>query len=320
MANNVNFIADQYQQGLITGWKPDAAHAMRFAAVNRTPVFALASPIAMDTPAQTIFLPKYLSKACRELHGKDWRYKPQFQKRGTCVGQSHKTGTDIVMAVNRFIAGTKFVGRSCVAANYAGGRVEIAHQAGTWDGSNGSWTADWLTQYGIVMLKELGLPEDSTDADEALAVKWAARGEGVPAEYEAVAKQKPIKDAALVQTTAEVRAALNSLCYVNICSSLIPGARRDADGVSRMSNQGGHSTGIVGCRQVRNEWVYAYMQSWGDWASGPYGWLEHDPLKEYATTIVDVTESDLTAVLRSRDCYALTGVNGFAVIDPIYFI
>lgn len=309
-----------YRTGAITGWRPDPEHAKRFAAANRTPVFALAAPGAMDAPARDVFLMKYLSAACRELYGKEWRYKPQYQKNGTCVGQSHKTGTDILMAVNRFIGGTKFIGRSSVCANYAGGRVEIAGQPGRWDGSNGSWSADWLTKYGIVLLKELNLAEDSRDPDEKLAVEWAARSSGVPAEYETIAKSKPISHAALVQTTAEVRAALNTLCYVNICSSLIPGSQRDADGVSRMSNQGGHSTGIVGCRQIRNEWVYAYMQSWGDWASGPYGWLAFDSEKQYATTIVDITEGDLSRVLQSRDCYALSGVNGFEVVDPLYFL
>ena len=313
-------IPDKYRTGAMTGWKPDPAHAKRFAAFNRTPVFALASPSAMDAPARDVFLPKYLATACRELYGKDWRYRPQYQRAGSCVGQSSKTGTDIIMAVNRFVGGTKFIGRAAVSAIYAGSRVEIAGQPGRWDGSNGSWAADWLTKYGIVLLKELNLAEDSRDPDENLAVEWAARASGVPAQYETVAKQKPITNAALVQTTAEVRAALNSLCYVNICSSLIPGAQRDADGVSRMSNQGGHSTGIVGCRLVRNEWVYAYCQSWGDWAAGPYGWLAFDPTKEFATTIVDITEGDLSRVLQSRDCYALSGVNVFELVDPLYFL
>lgn len=317
----VEEIAEKYSNMSIQGWRPDYDHAKRFAASNPTPVLSLAAPNLMAaTPAEEIFLPRFLEKACLELYGPSWRYAPQFQKRGTCVGQSHKTGIDIVMGVNRFISGTEFVGRSAVAPNYAGGRVEIGHNPGTWDGSNGSWNADWLTKYGIVLLKELGLPEDALDTDEQYAVQWAARRDGVPAEYETAAKLKPVQSASLVQTVEEVVAAINALCYVNICSSYIPSPNRDTNGVSRMSIQGGHSTGIVGYRKVNGQYVFPYMQSWGNWAKGNYGWEKWDPNGMFRSTIVDITANDLAKVLRSRDCYAFTGLHGFELVTPGYFV
>lgn len=313
-------ISERFARNMVNGWIPSPQHAAAFAARNPTARFCnINGGALMNAQPRDIFLPQYLLKACRETYGKDWRWKPQYQKHGTCVGQSHKTGTDITMGVNRFISGIKFEGRAAVAPIYAGSRVEIGGWVGRGDGSNGSWAAEWLTKYGVVLLKELNLPEDSTDTDEDMARAWTARSEGVPAQYEAIAKTKPIKNAAQVKTPEEVRAALWGLNYVNICTNLIPGSQRSADGTSRMSNQGGHSTGIVGCRQTGSGWVYAYLQSWGDWARGFYPWTKFDPFNEFACAIVDISESDLSRVLREQDSYALSGVSGFNLIDPDYF-
>lgn len=282
---------------------------------------ATGAPRLMDAEPVDVFLPAYLGKAGRERYGADWKYKSQYQRRGTCVGQSHKTGADITLAVARYVCGMKFPGRCAVATVYAGSRVEIGRSPGRWDGSNGSWAAEWYTQYGVVLLSELNLPEDSLGEDENLATSWAASREGVPQKFEEAAHRRPITNAPLVTTPEEVRAALRGLNFVNICSSLIPGGRRNSDGVSRMGRQGGHSTGIVGCRRLRGgEWVYAYMQSWGPWASGPYGWSKFDPQEEFSHCIVDITEGDLSAVLRSRDCYALIGPQGLEPVDPEFFI
>jgi hypothetical protein len=315
-----NTTAAGFASGHINGWTPDPKHASDFAMRNPTAFYSgVQGGVLMDAKPRNVFLPQYLMRACRELYGKQWRYKTQYQKRGTCVGQSHKSGADMTMAVSRYIAGTKFVSRAAVAPIYAGSRVEIGNNPGRGDGSNGSWAAEWLTKFGVVTMAEMKLAEDALDDDEQLGVGWTARREGVPAEYEAMAKVKPIKNMALVTTAAEVRAALWNLNFVNICTSLIPGGQRDSEGMSRMRRQGGHSTGIVGCRQVGSNWVYAYLQSWGEWASGTYKWTEFDENNEFSSAIVDISESDLEAVLRSQDCYALSGADGFGLVDPTYY-
>jgi hypothetical protein len=312
-------IAKKYMIGDMSGWRPDPKHAANFAGRNRTPLFGVSAPLIMDQPRREVFLPAYLSMVMREKD-KEWRYKSQYQKRGTCVGQGYKLSCDIVMAVNRLIGGMRFPGRAAVAPIYAGSRVEVANQAGRWDGSNGSWASDWVTKYGVVLLKELGLPEDALDSDEKFATSWAARSSGVPAEYETAARVRPIKNSSLVTDTDEVAAGLGNLQPVPICTSLIPSPNRNRDGIARMSSQGGHCTVIVGMRKVGRNWVFAYHQSWNGWAKGHYGWQKHDPIKEYSSCIVDITESDLAKVLRSRDCYTLMGVSGTEPIDTTFFI
>ena len=300
-------------------WKPDRNHAKSFAAANPTPTFAAAAPLLMDQPYKEVFVPHFFISACKEKYGEDWRFEPQHQYDGTCVGQSHKMVCDIGMGVNRYLNGTEFPGRSCVASNYAGGRVDIANMPGSWQGSNGSWSAEFLTKFGIVLLEDIGLPHDSKRPDELMALKWTRSRSGVPSDVEQIARQKPFENSQLVLTVEEVDAALAQFQTVNICTSLIPTPRRNKSGVSGMSRQGGHSTLIVGTRKVGRTKVYAYLQSWGNWARGPYGWKDHDPDGHFESSIVDITERDLREVLRSRDCYTFSGPQGLDHINEEYW-
>ena len=118
------------------------------------------------------------------------KYNWRYQKRGTCVGQAASTAAEIVMAVAWLVFDKKFPGRAAVATSYAGSRVEVAGQPGNWDGSNGSWVAEFVTKWGVALLSELGLQEDELDADERLAVQWAASRSGVPDKFEKIARER----------------------------------------------------------------------------------------------------------------------------------
>ena len=310
----MSLIERQYQQDYFNNaWTPDPTHAEGFAHRNPTARFCLAAPHLMDRPFREVFLPEFLTAACLEKYGPDWKYEPQAQQDGTCVGQSHKTLCDIMFGINRYLHGTKFPGRSSVAANYAGGRVDIAGQPGSWQGSNGSWSAEFLTKYGVVLLDELELPHNSRRPDELMGLRWARSRSGVPPSVEGLAKHRPFDNAQNLRKTREVDAALGNFQPVNICTSLIPSGNRNSDGVSRMSRQGGHSTFIAGVRKVNGRKVYAYFNSWGSWAKGHYGWEHRDRDNHYNSTIVDITEAQLAQVLRSGDCYTFSGPSGFEV-------
>ena len=317
-------ISTKYRYREVEGWKPDPEHAREFAAKNPTPVFATAAPKLMDRELRDVFIPAYQIKACKEKFGKTYRYTPQHQYRGTCVGQSHKSLVDQTNAVWRFIGGGKFEGLSAVCTGYAGSRVEIAGWVSRSDGSNGSWIAEWLTKKrgtgGVVLLKSLGLDEFDQRQDEKYATDWAASRQGVPSEFEDVARIRPLKNASLILTVPELQAAIQNLQPVNICTPYIPSPRRNSDGVSAVSRQGGHSTLICGMRKIGRRWVYPYLQSWGNWATGNYGWDKFDPEGHYRTSIVDLEERDIERILQSRDCYTFFGPQGVEPISKRYWI
>jgi hypothetical protein len=239
-----------------------------------------------------------------------------------CVGQSHQLIAQGTMAINSILDGTKYPGDPCVADQYAGGRVDVAGQPGRWQGSNGGWSAEWLTNRGGMLLgAELGLPDGVLDekawyernrADEKIAMQWTATRQGVPEQYEKVAKVRPIEGSAMVQTVEEVDAALGNLQFINICTSLIPDAERGQGGVSRMRRRGGHSTVIAG-NDGPDEYPYLYVQSWWKAYKGPNPYS--DPfMADFNSAVCYISRRDLASVLTSRDCFTFWGVQG---LEPV---
>lgn len=225
-----------------------------------------------------------------------------------CVGMGHKLGVDTVMAVNSLILDHKFLGRAAVAPIYAGGRVDIAGQPGNWDGSNGYWTTPWLTKYGVVLLAEMDLPEDSRDEDENIAVSWASKREGVPVKYEDIAKVKPIKEAPKITNTKEAAKALQAGHPITICTNLIPTGQRNSQGFSPVRNSGGHCTLIWAYR--KDPVGFLYQNSWSEnWGSG--GIYPSDQ----PDGSVWITERELQMILDADDSFALVGMTGLEPLD-----
>lgn len=254
---------------------------------------------------RNVFLWRYLDAS---LGGRD-KWRPQHQRRGTCVGQGAKLGCDDLLAINHRFGGGRWVGRSSVAAAYAGSRVDIGKQPGRWDGSTGFWVVQWLIKFGIVTLDELGLADDSLTEDENLAVQWAASRDGVPREYEILAREKPIVDTYVCETPDEAAVALDSGSLLLICSNLIASGRRDRYGVSPLQNAGGH------CQLVRAKFydengrrLWTEQNSWGKWGSGP---KFPDDMPDGA---VNLDDQSLARQLRSGDCHIITGVRG---LEPL---
>lgn len=239
------------------------------------------------------------------------KWRPQFQKRGTCVGQGAKLGCDTLMAINRRFGGGRFPGRSSVASNYAGSRVDIGRQPGRWDGSTGFWVVRWMVEYGIVTLAELSLADDALDTDERLAVDWTASNQGVPTEYEAIAREKPVGDSWVVETPDEVAAVLDAGGVVLICSTLIATGRRGKYGISPLENAGGHCQLVWGKHYTpEGDRVWNEQNSWSaDWGSGQVFPDDMPPGS------VNLTDRDLARQLRSGDCHALVGVRGLEWLD-----
>lgn len=258
--------------------------------------YRLQAPVKQDVNLVEIL------KACYQERGVNLKWR--FQNRGTCVGQGAATAADMVMAVAWLVFDKKVPGRAAVATGYAGSRVEIAGRPGGWDGSNGVWIAEFMTKWGVAVLPEIGLDEEELDADERLAVQWAASRAGVPEKFELIAKERPIVRAPQVTTAEELIAALESGNPVIHGSNLIP-YDRDTNGVvSVYRSRGGHLTVFGAIRwNSAGDPEIMYTNSWGEgWGRDGCVWL---------------TMKDAVRILGYDDSFAFIGIQGLATAIPL---
>lgn len=238
------------------------------------------------------------------------KWRPQYQGRGTCVGQGNKLGCDIIAAVNHIFGGGRWKGRTSVATGYAGSRVEIGNRPGSWDGSTGFWVVEFDKRYGVGFLADLGLPDDDRQQDERLAVQWTASRSGVPAQLEDLCKETPILDSYVVETTDEAEVVLEAGGVILQCSSLIATGRRGTYGISPLQNAGGH------CQLTAAKFypdgstrIWNQMNSWSeDWGSGPVY------PSDMPAGSVNLSDRDFQRQLNSGDCHALIGIKG---LEPL---
>ncbi len=233
--------------------------------------------------------------ACLDEHKLPFKWR--YQKRGTCVGQAGAMGSDMVMAVAWLVLDKVYPGRTAVATCYTGSRVEVAGQPGSWDGSNGSWMSEFLTDWGIATLKELGLGEEELDEDERLAVRWTATRAGIPDKFELIAKERPIVKSPQVTDVEEAIGCLESGNPIIICGNLYPEDKDTDNVVGIYSQRGGHATIIGGIRWNRNgEPEFLYVNSWSlNWARNGCAWISAGSLQK---------------ILNQDDSYAFIGVQG----------
>jgi hypothetical protein len=257
-----------------------------------------------------VHLYRYLFGCLEELHGDGFNWRPQYQKRGTCVGQGAKLCADVMLAINARVCGKKFKGRAAVAPMYAGSRVDVGKRPGTWDGSTGSWVAQWMVSRGCVLLEDLGLEDDATDTDERVAVRWTNSRTGVPDEIEDIARTLPFQGKYVVNDPDEAYMALLAGCPVIRCSSLIASGKRGKHGLSPIAKRGGHCELLWAVdftdsgKRVWNE-----QNSWSSsWGTGPKFPRDMPPGS------VNLTDSDVSRILSSGDCWALEGLSG---LDPL---
>jgi hypothetical protein len=299
-------IEQDYLEGKVNGWVPNYEAMARIQARNQTPNFGVAGYellAHLEKDAKETFLWRFLEKACQELFKYKWL--PQYQQRGTCVGQAHKLGADDMMAIGYYVNGLEFPGRASVAGCYTGGRVEVSHQPGRWDGSYGAPTVEWMQKGGILLLKDLKLKENDRDNDEGLAVKWTASSEGIPSQYELSSAAQTLAHFSLVQTIPELIAALVNAYVVTNCTDYLPQGKKDANGFAQFQRQrGGHCTLFRGVRF--DPLGFLYQNSWSeDWASQGGKYPDDQPAGS-----VWLTEQQALMILQSRDCWAIIDSKG----------
>lgn len=309
-------IADAYYKGEMSCAGADPIHQSKFMAANPTPLLCDVAPHLLElahdkSRRRDTFLDRVLLQELRTFH-KDPTYKwiPQYQRRGTCVGQDLKLCCDTLLGIDTSFHFRKFPGRAAVAGTYTGGRVEVAGRPGSWDGSWNSVTAEWCTRGGVLLLKDLGLPDDSRDADEQYAVRWTATREGIPREYEDHADNIVVQRAVKMTNFEDCAACIMSGGVVATASNLIPTGKKDKHGFSPVRRSGGHS---VAARGVRFDIPgLRYDNSWsGNWGSSGGKYPDDQPAGS-----VWITADEATAICRQGDTYGLWGVNGLELLRP----
>ena len=322
-------IWEKYLKDDLNGAFHDRVHAKKLAAGSTAPVYAVAAPNVMDRePAKDVFLGRYAVLGMQSLYGANYRFFPQYQLEGTCVGQSHALISTMVLGISSLLSGLRFPGRVAVAPIYAGSRVEIGKRPGTWQGSVGSWAAQWMTQYGCVTYRELGHDDNPKDEkawlrtmaeDEKNAMAWTASRDGVPGRFEDVARLRPIQSTPLIQTVDEVKAALTNLTPVNICGMVHPSQNLDSRGVAKsISAGGGHSTAIIGQHFDGSNWWFDMVNSWWFYYKGGFCRPTHRIDKMFTGSVVRFSEQSLRMWLKERDSYAMVGVQGLEPVDAEY--
>lgn len=260
-----------------------------------------------DTPAgQVTDLPKfhYGWKAYETLFARPPPVKNQGQV-GSCVSFGTNTAVNRTQAneiVRRNGSAAEW-SRFAEEATYGGSRVEIGGGKIHGDGSVGAWAAQFVTKWGMVPRKKY--PNlDLSEYSESLCRKWG--NSGVPPEFEAVAKQFPVKSFIQVKVWEEAKAAMAQGYFIAVCSNQGFDSKRDANGVARAQGNWGHCMCLDGYHIEGTREYGHIVNSWGtDWISGPTGWGNPGGDGFWAeASVVD-------RMLKQGDSWAFSGVTGF---------
>jgi hypothetical protein len=283
-----------------TGWVPDPA------AVEET-VKASAIPDFADTPAGKAaqgHAEAFLWRAVRSVAGLPENSYPNINQRdvGCCVGCGFKHAVDILLA-NQILSGQQATWKPVSAeVIYGGSRVEIGGGRIRGDGSVGAWAAKWVSRYGVVPMGKVGTIDLST-FDPYRARVFGARG--VPDDIEAVAKESPVKGAALVRSWTDVKRAIAQGYPVAVCSDQGFTMTRDRDGFARPSGTWYHCMAIIGVRSAPRDGAFV-LNSWGDRAhTGPVYPPDQPPAGFWADA------QTVDRMVAQGDSYALSDAVGF---------
>lgn len=233
----------------LLGWVDNFAARKTLAATFARPLAQTAPHLMAAADPENCFLYKAWSDAL----GKYPDYVAQQIGDCTSFGSSH--AIDLLQCVEIVIGKEPTVWKEvCTEATYGAGR-EIAGMLGGSDGCYGVAVAKALTTVGATTREKVG-PYSGKRAKE-----WGRSG--VPSDVKSEMGKFKVGKAALITTTAELRASL---------ANGYPSAggygegftmTRDANGMCRRSGRWGHETMFAGYRTRNGQFEYCMCQSWG---------------------------------------------------------
>jgi len=287
-----------------TGWVPPSAEALaenldpaRTQHFDQTPAGRAA--LADDEP---VLLYRNVRKA-RGPPGDDSYPSINQGPVGCCVGAGNKHAIDALAATQVVLGGRREVWRPVSAeVVYGGSRVEVGGGRIRGDGSTGAWAARFVKEWGVVPMDRY--PEaDLTTFSPARARQFGSAG--VPPGLEALAREHPVRDTALVKTWADVSRAIRQGCAVPVCSNVGFNGRRDRDGFIRASGTWAHCMALVGVRGGPRPGALC-LNSWGDEAHAGPVWPEDMPKAAFW-----IDADTVTRMVSQGDSFAYSSLVGF---------
>jgi hypothetical protein len=282
----------------------EAVKGMKFPVFSKTPAGAVDEEVLPDKV--------YLWEAARYGLKRDIPVRDQ-KSVGSCVAFGAVAAVEYLQAVQ--IAKQIKDGRvpaefRDLSTEYVYGisRVQIGggRLRGT-DGSVGIWAARGLVEYGVVARDIYG-SIDLRTYNESTCRRYGDYGP--PQELLPIGKQHLVGAISPVKTTDELRHALASGYPVTTASGVGFGSRgpwkRDADGILYESGSWQHQQAFIGyTKHPTKGWLFAVMNSWGNWIGGPKGMGDLPEGSYY------VLESTAKRMLRADDSWAISSFGEF---------
>lgn len=303
----------------LCGWKPDRVGTERFVQSLPHPHVGGIRKLMAQREQRDAKLWEVLRKVAP-----DWRRGSQGI--GDCVSWGAEFACTLLLAQLAAEGRAEF----CEAATepiYGGCRVEVhggrPPMGPREEGAAGSWAADWLNKFGVLVRKDYSRETGNPDHDlrkysPQRARDWQGSGCGGRNDKDAldnVARNYPVKDVSQVRTIAEAEAALQAGCPITIASDVGFEGNRDSEGIIRRRGQWPHQMCLAGVMYLRGEPLFRCVNSWGKSASGPDPHCDWPAMSDCSWWIV---AEDLERILRQEDSFALSKVEGFALppFDP----
>lgn len=249
---------------------------------------------------------------------KDHSFSANLISVHNCVSQAAGLGVDFLSAVQIAVKHRpqRWVAKAATEPIYGGSRVEIGNYT-KGAGSTGHWTAEWLSQYGVLLRKKYPGGYDFTIYNPALAKQYGR--EGCPDPLEPLAKLHPVKDVAICTSYADMCDSIYNGCPVMVCSNVGFGNgsdELDSEGfLTRKARPWYHAMLFGGYDDEYRRPGALCFNSWGK--DAVYG-STRGP-QPPGSFWVDASTVD--AMLRQGDSFAFSGFVGFprVVIPPYIF-
>ncbi len=304
-----------------TGYAPDREGTKGFLRSLDKPTIREAGPdLFKDRPIKDragVFLYRSLMRQYKKAYGVAWVCGRQ--EIGDCVSWGWHHGIAMNEAIEVELGRSAEFRLPATEAIYGGSRVEArgspgdgARAYGGWgDGSYGAAAAKWVNEGGVLFRQKYD-NFDLTTYSGSRAKEWGAYGcggKGDGGKADAVAKEHPVQQVALVRNFTEAAAAISSGYPVPVCSGQGFASTRDKDGFAAARGSWAHCMVFCGVRNEPRKGLLC-LNSWGpDWIGGPK-WPDDQPDGSFW-----VEESVVNRMLSGEDSFAVSGLKGFPFQD-----
>jgi hypothetical protein len=306
----------------------DPAHTEAFFASQPHPTVRQAAPalFAQDDDADVDLCALY-----EKATGQRWNSLNQ-NPRGFCVGFGNAKMATLAIAMMAHAREIDWPGADvAVEPVYGGSRFEIGrlkygsslHRGD--DGSVGSWAAEWLLEYGVLLKQPYGRVDLTRYSLERCALYGQT---GVDDSIEDDARLHPLKEMSLCERGEDVWRLIGQLHPVVHCSSQGFAMQRQRDGTCSAVGSWAHCAGWSGRFTLRNGTpVVRYDNSWnGDVEGG--GYLGGPVIVEGRNGPIALNGNQFLVPLEvvdrmcrsGRETYAMTGPRGFTQRRPLFLI